>query len=69
MAELSGPLPQLLDVKGLRAELGVSRAAAEAIIRRLPVVQIDGLRKTYVTRESVLAYIQSRTFSKQEMPA
>jgi hypothetical protein len=32
------------------AELGVTRAAAEAIMRALPVVQFDGLRKVYVRR-------------------
>jgi hypothetical protein len=62
------PLPELLDVKALRAELGVSRAAAEAIMRRLPVVQIEGLRKVFVTRVSVQTYIESRTFSKKEIP-
>ena len=40
-------LPELLDCKALRGELGVSRAAAEAIMRRLPVVQVEGLRKTF----------------------
>jgi hypothetical protein len=35
-------LPELLDVRHLAAELGVTRAAAEAIMRRLPVVQIEG---------------------------
>ena len=48
---MSEPLPELLDAKALRAELGVTRAAAEAIMRRLPVVQIEGLRKTYVRRD------------------
>jgi hypothetical protein len=43
---VSERLPELLDAKGLQVELGVARAAAEAIIRRLPVVQIEGLRKT-----------------------
>ena len=46
-------LPQLLDCKGLRAELGVSRAAAEAIMRQLPKVQVPGLRKTFVKRSDV----------------
>ena len=44
---VSEPLPELLDAKALGAELGVTRAAAEAIMRRLPVVQIEveeGLR-------------------------
>ena len=62
-------LPELLDVKTLRAELGVSRAAAEAIMRRLPVVQIEGLRKTFVRRSDVAAYLEARTFQKDEVPA
>lgn len=62
-------LPELLDVKALRAELGVTRAAAEAIMRRLPVVQIEDLRKTYVRRSDVHAYLEARTFQKDEVPA
>jgi hypothetical protein len=65
---LSEPLPELLDAKALRSELGVSRAAAEAIMRRLPVVQIEVLRKVYVRRDSVRAYLDERTFSKDEVP-
>ena len=66
---MSEPLPELLDCKALRAELGVSRAAAEAIMRRIPVVQIEDLRKTYVRRSDVLAYLEARTFEKDEVPA
>src|SRR2546421_153179 len=62
-------LPQLLDCKALRAELGISRAAAEAIMRRLDVVVIEDLRKTYVKREDVLAYLETRTFSKDQVAA
>jgi hypothetical protein len=62
-------LPELLDVKALRAELGVTRAAAEAIMRRLPVVQIEGLRKVYVRRSDVAAYLEARTFAKDQVPA
>ena len=61
-------LPELLDAKALRAELGVSRAAAEAIMRRLPIVQIEGLRKTYVRRDDVARYLESRTFTNTEVP-
>jgi hypothetical protein len=64
---MSGLLPELLDARRLAAELAVTRAAAEAIMRRLPVVQIEGLRKTYVKRSDVAAYLDSRTFSKQEV--
>jgi hypothetical protein len=63
------PLPQLLDAKGLQTELGVSRAAAEAIMRRLPIVQIEGLRKTFVRRRDVARYLEEHTFAKDEVPA
>ena len=66
---MSEPLPQLLDAKALQAELGVTRAAAEAIMRRLPVVSIEGLRKTYVRRDDVQRYLEERTFSKDRVPA
>ena len=66
---MSGRLPELLDVKALRAELGISRAAAEAIMRRLPVVSIEDLRKVYVRRSDVAAYLEARTFAKDEVPA
>jgi hypothetical protein len=62
-------LPELLDCRGLRAELGISRAAAEAIIRRLPIVQIEGLRKVFVRRDDVRRYLDSRTFEKDQVPA
>ncbi len=61
-------LPELLDAKGLQAELGVKRATAEAIMRRLPVVQIEGLRKIFVRRDDVRRYLDSRTFNKDEVP-
>jgi len=45
-ALMSGePLPELLDAKDPIAELGVTRVAAEAIMRQLAVVQVDGLRR------------------------
>jgi len=62
-------LPELLDPKALRAELGVTRAAAEAIMRRLPTVQIEDLRKVFVRRTDVAAYLDERTFAKDEVPA
>ena len=62
-------LPELLDAKKLQAELGISRAAAEAIMRRLPVVQIEDLRKVYVRRSDVATYLEARTFAKTEVPS
>jgi hypothetical protein len=67
--DMSDPLPELLDTKQLQAELGVTRAAAEAIMRRLPVVQFEGLRKVYCRRSDVAGYIEARTITKHEVPA
>jgi hypothetical protein len=64
---VSERLPQLLDVKALRAELGVSRAAAEAIMRLVPVVHIPGLRKTYCRRSDVARLLEERTFDKDRV--
>lgn len=66
---MSRALPQLLDCKGLMAELGVTRAAAESIMRQLPVVQFDELRKVYVKRDDVAALIDVRTYEKDAVPS
>jgi hypothetical protein len=63
------PLPKLLDAKALQTELGVARASAEAIMRRVPTVHVEGLRKTFVRRADVAAYLEARTFAKDEVPA
>jgi hypothetical protein len=60
-------LPGLMDVKALRAELGISRSSADAIMRQLPVVVFEDLRKTFVRRSDVLALIERRTFAKDEV--
>jgi hypothetical protein len=62
-------LPELLDTKQLQAELGVTRAAAEKIMQRIPSVHIEGLRKTYCRREDVARYLEARTFAKDQVPA
>jgi hypothetical protein len=62
-------LPELLDAKALQRELGVTRAAAEALMRKLPAVTIEGLRKVYVRRDDVARYLEERTFAKDEVPA
>jgi hypothetical protein len=51
-------LPELLDAKGLAVELGIKRAAADAIMRQLPIVQVPGLRKVYVRRTDVAALLR-----------
>jgi hypothetical protein len=50
------PLPELLDAKRLQAELGVSRAVAEKLMRKLEIVQFEDVRKAYVRRSDVLAF-------------
>ena len=38
-------------------------------MRHLPIVQIEGLRKSYVRRQDVARYLEQRTFAKNEVPA
>ena len=38
-------------------------------MRRLPIVSIEGLRKTYVRRGDVADYLEARTFAKDQVPA
>ena len=66
---MTQPLPELLDAKALMAELGVTRAAADAIMRQLPVVQFEGLRKVYVRRGDVAKLLEERTFTKDRVAA
>jgi hypothetical protein len=62
------PLPELLDAKRLQAELGVTRAAAERIMRQLPTVHIPELRKVYVRRVDVAQLLEASTFAKDRVP-
>jgi hypothetical protein len=52
-------LPRLLDCRSLRRELDITRAAAEAIMRQLPVIEPPGLRKVYVRRADVHTFLES----------
>ena len=54
-------LPGLLDCAALARELGIKRAAAEAIMRRLPKVEVDGLRKVYVKRADIVKLLNEST--------
>ena len=60
-------LPELLDAKRLQAELGVTRAVAEKVMRQLEVVQFEGVRKVYVKRSDVEQLLLERTFRKNEV--
>jgi hypothetical protein len=57
-ASAADVLPRLLDCKHLREELGITRAAAEAIMRQLPVIEPPGLRKVYVRRSDVARFLE-----------
>ena len=59
-------LPELLDAKRLQTELGVTRAVAERVMRQLPLVVFEDVRKVYVKREDVARLIERRTFAKNE---
>jgi len=65
---VSEPLPELLDSKRLQAELGLTRAVAEKVMRQLPIVTFPDVRKVYVRRSDVARYLEQRTFSKDEVP-
>jgi hypothetical protein len=54
-------LPQLVDCATLARELGCKRPTAEAIMRRLPQVRPEGVRKTFVKRADVAAYLEAST--------
>jgi len=57
---MNAPLPALIDCRGLQEELGVKRTAAEAIMRQLPKIKIDGCRKVFVRRADVGRYLSER---------
>jgi len=61
-------LPELLDAKGLQAELGITRAVAEKLMRQLPLVVFEDVRKVYVRRADVAALIDMSTFAKDSRP-
>lgn len=54
-------LPRLIDQRGIVDELGVTRAAAEKIMRLIPKVHVAGLRKVYVRRDDVLRLLEDGT--------
>jgi hypothetical protein len=54
-------LPRLIDQRGIMEELGVTKAAAEKIMRLVPKVHVAGLRKVYVRRDDVLHVVEEGT--------
>jgi len=62
-----GELPTLLDCKALMDELGVKRATAERIMRAVPAVKMPDLRKTFVRRSDVIAYLDRHTYGSGDV--
>ncbi len=58
---MTEPLPELLDAKMLQAEMGIKRAVAETLMRKIPVVEFPGIRKVYVRRTDIARYIDCCT--------
>ena len=63
----SEPLPCLLDCRALQAELGVKRTTAERIMRAVPAVKMPDLRKTFVRRSDVIAYLERHTYGNDDV--
>ncbi len=61
LGEASPLLPRLIDQRGISEELGVTRAAAEKIMRQIPKIHFPGLRKVYVKRDDVVRVIEEGT--------
>lgn len=54
-------LPRLVDCKGIQDELGITQHAAEAMMRQLKKVKVDGLAKVWVYREDLLRLLDEST--------
>lgn len=54
---------QLLTCAGVARELGVSRQTAERIMRRLPKIQFEDVRRVYIRRRDLERYLNSRETS------
>jgi hypothetical protein len=65
---VSERLSELLDRNALCAELGVTRACAEAIMCKVPTVHLEDFAKVYVRRDDVHRYLDERTFEKDQVP-
>jgi hypothetical protein len=66
---VSDQLPELLDARRIMRELGVTRAAAEKLMRMLPVTAFEhrGLKKVYVRRSDLARLIDECTFAKDQV--
>lgn len=61
-------LPALMDVACVVRETGIKKATAEKVMRQCPVVQFPGVRKVFVKREDLDAWIRQHTYEKNQVP-
>jgi hypothetical protein len=59
-------LDELVDCKALMRELGVTRSVAEKVMRALPIVRFPDVRKVFVRRSDVAAYVERYTFTNDD---
>jgi hypothetical protein len=53
--------------RGDLESLGFGRRAVDALVRACPVVAIPGVRRTYVRKADVEAYLESHTYTDDEV--
>jgi hypothetical protein len=66
---VSERLPALMDCKAVMAEMGVTRSVAESVMRRLPLVEFPGIRKAFVTRADLAAFVEACTRREGRVPS
>ena len=60
--DMRAELPRLMSCRQIEEELGVTRAAAEAVMRRLEKIRFPGSRRVYVRRADLRELIEEATF-------
>jgi hypothetical protein len=60
---------RLMDCRTIIEELGVKRATAEWLMRAVPKVEFQGLRKSYVKREDIERLMDDSTVDIYARPA
>jgi hypothetical protein len=57
VSALPSQLPELIDARGIQAEMDVKRTVAERIIEQVPKQTIPGVRRLLVRRSDVQALL------------
>ena len=51
----------LLDCRGIQEYLGIGRYSAEGLMRKLPKIQVDGVKKVWVKKEDLDRLLEEST--------